>query len=146
MNACWHGQEMEPSAPYISSFYEAALVETCQLLAQSTGWTEPCPHAGRMPGCGDGSRVLAPGAWRPNDAIGDFQLSSRGRVRRKGGTATSESCGSERDGLTRVLDTKTTNSEDVPIWRHRHTLPLTLALLFFCLIFSKHNCRLNCFL
>lgn len=27
------GQEMESFAQYISSFYEAALVETCQLLA-----------------------------------------------------------------------------------------------------------------
>ena len=59
-----------------------------------------------------------------------FSSASRGQVRRKGGAVASESWGSEGDGLAYVLDAKTMDFKEVPIWRHRHTLPPTLALPF----------------
>ena len=56
----------------------------------------------------------------------------------------SESRGSEGDGLSHVLDAETTDSKEVPIWRHAHVAP-NFGTSFFCLIFSKHNYGLNCF-
>lgn len=134
------GQEMESFAQYISSFYEAALVETCQLLAWSTGCKGPYPQSQtNTPGLEKGREESVQGSWWLNDALGDFHLSF------EWAQEFWRSNGLGRHSCPGSLTPPTLMMSPLGTQPHIASPPHPSSdTSFLCFVFSKHNCRLNC--